>query len=147
KTLWTQETASFEGEFWSFRDVVLSPPPFQKPHPRVWVGGRGPRSVRRAVGRGDGWHPFSITLEEFRGHVAYARKLLQQECRPTFDFVGPMSSPTVGDLSATLAEVRSFAEAGATHLNIGFHYDSEKDLLRSLEWTSEKVMPHFREGI
>jgi alkanesulfonate monooxygenase SsuD/methylene tetrahydromethanopterin reductase-like flavin-dependent oxidoreductase (luciferase family) len=35
--LWTQEVFSYEGRFWSFRDVSLWPRPVQQPHPPIWV--------------------------------------------------------------------------------------------------------------
>jgi alkanesulfonate monooxygenase SsuD/methylene tetrahydromethanopterin reductase-like flavin-dependent oxidoreductase (luciferase family) len=34
---WTEEVFSFEGKFWSFKDVALWPRPLQQPHPPVWV--------------------------------------------------------------------------------------------------------------
>jgi alkanesulfonate monooxygenase SsuD/methylene tetrahydromethanopterin reductase-like flavin-dependent oxidoreductase (luciferase family) len=37
RRLWTEEVASYEGRFWSFRDVALWPRPLQQPHPPVWV--------------------------------------------------------------------------------------------------------------
>ncbi|HEY8475647.1 MAG TPA: LLM class flavin-dependent oxidoreductase [Chloroflexota bacterium] len=35
--LWTEEVFSYEGRFWTFRDVAIWPRPVQQPHPRVWV--------------------------------------------------------------------------------------------------------------
>lgn len=37
RTLWTEEIASFEGRFWSFKDIALWPRPVQQPHPPIWV--------------------------------------------------------------------------------------------------------------
>ncbi|MBX5437638.1 MAG: LLM class flavin-dependent oxidoreductase [Alicyclobacillaceae bacterium] len=34
---WTEEVFSFEGQFWSYRDVAIWPRPVQQPHPPVWV--------------------------------------------------------------------------------------------------------------
>jgi alkanesulfonate monooxygenase SsuD/methylene tetrahydromethanopterin reductase-like flavin-dependent oxidoreductase (luciferase family) len=34
---WTEEVFSYEGKFWSYRDVAIWPRPVQQPHPRVWV--------------------------------------------------------------------------------------------------------------
>jgi alkanesulfonate monooxygenase SsuD/methylene tetrahydromethanopterin reductase-like flavin-dependent oxidoreductase (luciferase family) len=34
---WTQDVFSYEGKFWSYKDVALWPRPVQRPHPRVWV--------------------------------------------------------------------------------------------------------------
>ena len=34
---WTQEVFSYQGKFWSYKDVSLWPRPVQKPHPDVWI--------------------------------------------------------------------------------------------------------------
>ena len=35
---WTNETFSFQGEFFSCEELCVTPKPYQKPHPPVWVG-------------------------------------------------------------------------------------------------------------
>ncbi len=35
---WTNETFSFEGEYYKFEDVTVTPKPYQKPHPPIRVG-------------------------------------------------------------------------------------------------------------
>ena len=37
---WTEEVFSYEGRFWSYRDVAIWPRPVQQPHPPVWEIGR-----------------------------------------------------------------------------------------------------------
>jgi alkanesulfonate monooxygenase SsuD/methylene tetrahydromethanopterin reductase-like flavin-dependent oxidoreductase (luciferase family) len=37
RTLWTEEVASYQGKFWSYRDVAMWPRPVQRPHPPTWV--------------------------------------------------------------------------------------------------------------
>jgi alkanesulfonate monooxygenase SsuD/methylene tetrahydromethanopterin reductase-like flavin-dependent oxidoreductase (luciferase family) len=34
---WQEDIFSFEGQFWTYRDVALWPRPFQRPHPPVWM--------------------------------------------------------------------------------------------------------------
>jgi alkanesulfonate monooxygenase SsuD/methylene tetrahydromethanopterin reductase-like flavin-dependent oxidoreductase (luciferase family) len=34
---WTEEIFSYEGQFWSYKDVALWPRPVQRPHPPVWI--------------------------------------------------------------------------------------------------------------
>ncbi len=34
---WTEEVFSYEGEFWSYKDVALWPRPVQRPHPPIWI--------------------------------------------------------------------------------------------------------------
>jgi alkanesulfonate monooxygenase SsuD/methylene tetrahydromethanopterin reductase-like flavin-dependent oxidoreductase (luciferase family) len=34
---WTEEVFSYEGQFWSYKDVALWPRPVQRPHPPIWI--------------------------------------------------------------------------------------------------------------
>lgn len=49
KRAWTStEPFTFEGRHYQYRDVFLSPLPYQRdPHPRIWGGAIMPRAVRR----------------------------------------------------------------------------------------------------
>ena len=66
KSLWTQDVASYEGRYVSFRDVDTAPRPVRKPHPPIWVGGASDAALRRTVRYGDGWHPIRIRVSDFR---------------------------------------------------------------------------------
>ena len=57
KQLWTTSPASFEGEFYRYKDILCEPFPLQKPHPPIWVGGHSKAALRRTARYGDGWHP------------------------------------------------------------------------------------------
>ena len=54
KTLWTQDPATFTGEFYQFQALHCLPHPVQKPHPPIWIGGHsrrrydGPRAMAMA---------------------------------------------------------------------------------------------------
>src|SRR5690606_3728938 len=47
KALWTQPTASFAGEHYTLTDAVSYPKPLQRPHPPIWIGGRGRKRTLR----------------------------------------------------------------------------------------------------
>ena len=70
KELWTQDSPSFDGDFFRFRDIGFAPKPLQKPHPPIWVGGSSPGAFRRVVTLGDGWHAMSRTPGELRDGLA-----------------------------------------------------------------------------
>ena len=63
KTLWTNDVASFEGEYVSFQEVYTSPRPLQTPHPPIWVGGSSDVALRRAARIGSGWHPIRFSMQ------------------------------------------------------------------------------------
>jgi probable F420-dependent oxidoreductase len=63
KELWTNDSASFEGDHVSFQDVHTGPKPKRAPHPPIWVGGSSDAGLRRAVRFGDAWHPINIRVD------------------------------------------------------------------------------------
>ena len=57
KAIWTQDEASYSGEFVQFDHIWSWPKPAQRPHPPVLVGGEGPTVFDRVLAFGDAWMP------------------------------------------------------------------------------------------
>jgi probable F420-dependent oxidoreductase len=57
KAIWTQDEASYDGEYVTFERIWSWPKPAQRPHPPVLVGGNGPGVVDRVLAFGDAWFP------------------------------------------------------------------------------------------
>jgi probable F420-dependent oxidoreductase len=57
KAVWTQEEASYQGEFVQFDRIWSWPKPAQRPHPPVLVGGNGTTVLDRVLAFGDAWFP------------------------------------------------------------------------------------------
>lgn len=64
KKLWTEVNVTFEGRFYSVKDLTLFPRPHQKNGPPIWVGGRSKAALRRAGRLADGWLVSSVTPKE-----------------------------------------------------------------------------------
>ena len=56
----SRERFSHRGRFWRFEDIVVEPPPAQKPHPPFWVAAGSEASIRRAAKRG-----FNLILDQY----------------------------------------------------------------------------------
>jgi probable F420-dependent oxidoreductase len=57
REIWTQEEASYHGEFVNFERIWSYPKPAQRPHPPILVGGLGATVLDRVLAFGDGWLP------------------------------------------------------------------------------------------
>jgi probable F420-dependent oxidoreductase len=57
KALWTRDRVTFRGRHFAVEEASIEPKPVQRPHPPVWIGGWGERSLQRAATLGDAWLP------------------------------------------------------------------------------------------
>ena len=57
KVIWTEDVASYHGEFVDFEPMWAWPKPVQKPHPPILVGGDGEQTLKRVIRYGDEWFP------------------------------------------------------------------------------------------
>lgn len=71
KALWTEEEASFHGEWVNFERVWSYPKPVQRPHPPVILGTFGSAFGRQRVADfGDGWIPIDLFHRDLAADVA-----------------------------------------------------------------------------
>jgi alkanesulfonate monooxygenase SsuD/methylene tetrahydromethanopterin reductase-like flavin-dependent oxidoreductase (luciferase family) len=61
---------SHRGRFWRFEDIVVEPPPAQRPHPPLWVAAGSASSIRRAAARG-----FNLILDQYAGPELIAERI------------------------------------------------------------------------
>jgi probable F420-dependent oxidoreductase len=74
KALWTQEEASFHGEFVNFDRAISFPKPVQRPHPPILFGGATAQGRARVVDYCDGWIPIDVLLDDLPGAIADLRE-------------------------------------------------------------------------
>ena len=55
QALWTQDPVEFDGEFYAVPRSHVGPPPVQRPHPPVLLGGTAEPALRRAGRLAQGW--------------------------------------------------------------------------------------------
>src|ERR1700722_3541730 len=81
KALWTQEQASYHGEFVNFDPVWSFPKPVQKPHPPILLGSHGPRGIQRVVRYCDGWLPNASGGTDLLREIVELRRCAEQAGR------------------------------------------------------------------
>ncbi|HKS85624.1 MAG TPA: LLM class flavin-dependent oxidoreductase [Pseudolabrys sp.] len=68
---WTKrERFSHKGRFWQFDDIIVEPPPAQKPYPPLWVAAGNPHSIKRAAARG-----FNLILDQYASPADLAERI------------------------------------------------------------------------
>lgn len=82
RRLWTEETASFDGEYYSFENVSINPKPVQDGGPPIWIGANADVAVKRAARIGDAWliNPHS-TIDTIESQLELYRNELRKHER------------------------------------------------------------------
>ena len=92
--MWTQETFSYQGEFWSMPERTILPKPYQKPHPPMWVAVTSPGTEIDAAERGLGSLGLSFAgFEEQEKKIKEYRRRIQS-CEPVGAFVNEQVATT-----------------------------------------------------
>jgi probable F420-dependent oxidoreductase len=148
KALWTQETASFDGEFVSFSESWSYPKPFQSPHPPVLIGAAATaRNVRDIVEWANGWIPVrAFAGEQLGDDIARVRSAAEAAGRDPdsiqMTVVDPEGS-TAGKRSREAflahapqpADLERYARLGIRRLNLGAPVQ-DIDILR---WALDEI--------
>ena len=66
RKLWTGESVSHAGKFFTFEGVKMQPPPRQPGGPPIWCGGRADPALRRIGRMTDGWMSYVVTPDMYR---------------------------------------------------------------------------------
>jgi len=165
QTLWTQEPATFSGEFYQFKELHCLPHPVQKPHPPIWIGGHSPAALRRAARYGDGWHPVganpAVPLRPHELEVALGdlKRLTEAAGRdpealtisykaPLYDVsltterqAGLARRPFSGTTEQIAEDIATYGRLGVSELIFDFRSDSLSESLERMEHFATVIKP------
>jgi len=154
KTLWTEDPASFAGEFYRFGALRCLPQPVQKPHPPIWIGGHSAPALRRVARYGDGWHPVGanpavpLRPAELRAALEQLFRLTEAEGRdpsaltiafkaPGYDAstttLGAERRPFTGSPQQVADDIGTYARLGVSELILDFRSESLAETLERME--------------
>jgi probable F420-dependent oxidoreductase len=138
----------YHGTHFDVAGFVVDPPALQRRMP-IWLGGRSPRSLRRALELADGWDPFYLTVDELGALLAGARGWpawrAREERGEPFDLV--FSPEAVYDVTrpegrdAMLSLLERYRAIGTTALNLRFKSTSCAHFVEQLEIFAERIAP------
>lgn len=147
KRCWTEEWVDVSTPYFEAKDVSISPRPLQQPRPPIWIGGNSWRALRRAVEHADGWTPFRGDAETVRQALRRARDLGLSPDR-SIDIAMPirrgLHSPDGSvDVDSVLRQAEALAEAGVTHVKVGFKAASPDEYVSKMQAFANGVMGRF----
>ena len=137
----------YRGSHFAFEGFVVDPCAVQERMP-IWLGGRTPRSLRRALTLADGWDPFGFTHAQLESVLERARQWPEWRNRAEpIDLVfapePALDVSTPDRVAAAIDRVAGYQRIGATVLTLRFSSRSCADLVDQLDTFANKVAVRF----
>ncbi len=147
KSLWTEQTTTFDGRHYQLKDAWCEPKPLQSPRIPLWIGGSGERVTMRHVAKeADGWNTFMSPLDEFDHKLS----VLDGHCRDVGRDRSEIRIQTVSQV--VLGEDEREAEDQLRARAAALHLDPDAIRERGLramtpEQFSEHLWPYVDRGV
>jgi F420-dependent oxidoreductase-like protein len=121
KTLWDNDETSFEGQHFSAPAITNNPRPLSNPHPRILIGGMGPKKTLRMVAQyadacnffeGAGMETVQNAIDTLKGHCEALARDYETIEKTSLGTVHLSGDDTV---ESTLNRLNKLSEMGFTH--------------------------------
>ena len=110
KILFTEDIASFSGEFFQFTDIRMYPKPVQKPLP-IYIGGNSEKVLERVAKHGTGWFPACLSPRAIQDRLVRLTYYLEKEGRKLNEIdIAPQIFVGMGRDKA--AAIKNFQKSG-----------------------------------
>lgn len=163
KLLWSKSNVNFHGEHFKAEDLSMNPKPFQKPHPKIWLGGHVTKTFKRTAKSGDGWLAWCPTLEVCSRGISEIRSFCKASGRDTSevefaaDFLACIKKDgelarkeaqkknlkaeesIIGNPEECIERIRNYARLGVSQIIFSFEpYGQEQE---SMKLTMKEIVP------
>ena len=167
--LWVEESVTFEGEYYRYKDASISPRPVQRPLP-CWIGGSSNAAIRRTARLGTGWLSGIQTPAQVAPVIEAIREASREAGRPVpedhygagFPFrFGSKDDPLIerfalsrgaaegyavtGDASAVLTRIDEYRRVGVSKFVLIPIASSDDDLMEQTRRLVAEVLPAVRQ--
>lgn len=138
RTLWSDDVASFSGEFARFDGVRVNPKPVNGRRIPVVAGGNSDAALRRVADFADGWYGFSLPADAVAGRVSTLAENCRSRGRSSSELTVAVSVP-----DSSPAMLPELARIGVTELVIVGAPPA--DAPAAAAWVAE-LAGHWRNG-
>ena len=169
KKMLTENQASFEGKHYTIKDAKCNPKPIQRPHPPIWIGGGGKKTLKLVAKYADSWNYGLCTYDEYISKISILRDCCKavgrdyekiakawhaimllgrdySEIKMLKNRAGIWKKNSkvtiVGTPDDIIKEIKKYMVVGGVRYFI-IHFPDLPDL-KSLNLFAKSVIPHFR---
>lgn len=119
RVLWSDEEASYHGEFIKFDPVWSEPKPMQQGGPKVFLGAMGPLGRKHAAAWADGWYPVDVAMGDVASTVEAFREEVREAGRNPDDVEINIQIMDTENLD----KLKDYRDMGITRATIGVNID------------------------
>jgi F420-dependent oxidoreductase-like protein len=137
KRMWTEDAATWDGQYYQIKDAYCNPKPVQKPHPPILIGGGGEQLTLKMVARyADTWNAFG-TPDVFRHKIEVLERHCQAIGRDPNTIEKSVSLPPVltkdrSKLDAMLADMASRRAMSIDEAKAAMLWGSPDDAIKKI---------------
>lgn len=144
KALWASDEVAFEGQHFSAPAITNNPRPLSTPHPRIMIGGMGPKKTLRMVAQyadacnffeGAGMDAVQTAIDNLKGHC---ERLGRDYASVEKTSLGTAHLSGGDTVESILGRIKDLSEMGFTHaiFNMPDVYE-----ITPLETFAKEIMP------
>lgn len=134
RRLWTEESVTFSGRYFTLTDALCEPKPVQRPHPPIVIGGSKPKMLRLIARQADEWN---MPNRRRPGEWGEVNQRLDEACaevgrnpaevhRSVQLFLHPRKP---GQVDKQLELLPQFRDLGCQHAVLSFYQPPDRELL------------------
>ena len=160
KSIWSDETIEFNGQFYTIPPSKIGPKPVQEPHLPIYLGGSSPRTFSRMAKYANGWigvicndlDQLQITLDLLRREVVnsnrnpedfeivviiypnVSERVTQEERRSAF-------TGTIGEIGNDIDKLKKM---GVGHIILNYNRSLIEDDMNAIIYTSKQILTYAK---
>jgi F420-dependent oxidoreductase-like protein len=148
KRMWTEDVATWDGQYYHIREAYCNPKPVQKPHPPILIGGGGEQLTLKMVARyADAWNAFGPP-ELFRHKIDVLRRHCEAIGRDPETIEKSVSMPPViskdrSKLDAMLADMASRRAMTIEDARAAMLWGTPDDAIKKIQSYQELGVTHI----
>ncbi|HJP35574.1 MAG TPA: LLM class flavin-dependent oxidoreductase, partial [Gammaproteobacteria bacterium] len=138
---WKGERFSFDGKYFQFDDVLITPKPLREPGPPIWIGSWSPPGIDRAARLADGWLSDPLqSLPVVREYTAQYRQAAASYGKSPYVIL-MRDAVIAGSREEALEQSGPIVAAHRQYYEFGVHSEDEylKDVTRAEDLTVEHL--------
>lgn len=114
QALWRDDSSSFSGEYFQFKDAYCFPKPARAGGVPIFIGGESKPALRRVAQLGDGWLPYNLPVEDAARVIGELKAMTREAGRDP----DQLRICKIVYSNAKLDDLKRYRDAGVTEFNM-----------------------------